>query len=109
MSTQVEALSPERASLLATSLSPSSISSQHHSLPLATGAYQSSKRYQFEGQIVAFPDDSQWRIGSPLSSLALQQTFSPCEARQVFTATCVDDPLGIYDDMQKAVVKLKFQ
>ncbi|KAJ4366342.1 hypothetical protein N0V83_007978 [Neocucurbitaria cava] len=41
--------------------------------------------------------------------MELQQMSSPCEARQVFTAVCVEDPLGCYRDMNEAVVKIKFQ
>jgi hypothetical protein len=41
--------------------------------------------------------------------MALQQTCTPCEARQVFTVSRVADPRGFYGDIDEAVIKLKLQ
>lgn len=63
----------------------------------------------FIGQMMNFADGSRWLLQEALSQIALQQNVSPCEARQVFTAVCVDDPLGRYRDIGEAVIKIKFQ
>ncbi|EAT81183.1 hypothetical protein SNOG_11475 [Parastagonospora nodorum SN15] len=52
---------------------------------------------------------SRWQIEAPLSQIAPQQTRSPCEARQVFTAACIEDPSEIYGALDLAVIKIKFQ
>jgi hypothetical protein len=65
--------------------------------------------YKFEGQVFEFPDQSRWLIDRPLSDMAIQQTCSPCEARQVFTAICTADPRGFYIGIEEAVIKVKVQ
>jgi hypothetical protein len=63
----------------------------------------------FKDTLVQFTDGSRWLIQKPLSNLKLQQTHSPCEARQVFTAQCLEDPMNKHEHNQQAVVKIKFQ
>jgi hypothetical protein len=68
-----------------------------------------SEGYKFQDQVIEFEDESRWLISEPLSKMALQQTCSPCEARQVFTAIRSADPHGYYGDIEEAVIKVKFQ
>jgi hypothetical protein len=60
----------------------------------------------FVGKHFNISDGTRWQIRAPLSHITLQQVFSPCEARQVYTATCVDEPWKSYGEV---VVKVKFQ
>ncbi|KAH4066842.1 hypothetical protein HBH50_143790 [Parastagonospora nodorum] len=69
----------------------------------------SREDHAFDGQIFTFSDKSRWQIEAPLSQIAPQQTRSPCEARQVFTAACIEDPSEIYGALDLAVIKIKFQ
>jgi hypothetical protein len=54
-------------------------------------------------------DESRWKVGERLSARKLQQEYSPCEARQVFTATCVDDPEEKHPSSREAIVKIGYQ
>jgi hypothetical protein len=68
-----------------------------------------SEGHTFEGNRITLLSESRWLIRQALSHRVLQQTFSPCEARQVFTAIRVADPLGTYFDIEEAEVKIKYQ
>jgi len=63
----------------------------------------------FEATTVQFPDGSRWVMADPLSQINLQQTCSPCEARQVFTALCLEDPTTRHIRGEEAVIKTKFR
>jgi hypothetical protein len=60
----------------------------------------------FKGRIFSITDGTRWRVLEPLSEVKLQQDFSPCEGRQVYTCVCLDKPWSSYAE---AVVKIKFQ
>lgn len=103
----------EESTLPLAETSPSKLASSLSSLtlPLAHAGQEAAINGEpcpFRGRVVEFPDGSRWQIGEPLSRLALQQKTSPCEARQVYAATCLADPEESYDEME-AVVKIKFQ
>jgi len=112
MSTRVSTSTSEVSSPLLVEASPPtatrllSQSSLHHA---PVSGISDSEVYVFDGQIFTFSDKSRWQIEAPLSEVALQQTRSPCEARQVFTATCIEDPSEIYGALDLAVIKIKFQ
>ena len=63
----------------------------------------------FEGLIVHLADKSQWEIMEPLSEPKYQDVIAPCEATQVFTCICVEDPQGAWTEVPEAVVKVKYQ
>ncbi|KAF2751243.1 hypothetical protein M011DRAFT_455284 [Sporormia fimetaria CBS 119925] len=65
----------------------------------------------FLGMIVTFEDEFRWKIIKALSSLQSQRVIPPYEARQVLTCVCVEDPKGVYSEVDKreAVMKIKYQ
>ncbi|KAF2277877.1 uncharacterized protein EI97DRAFT_465993 [Westerdykella ornata] len=66
------------------------------------------KKCSFEGRIITCEDGSSWKIAAPVSSPRYQRVNSPCEATQVYTCICVEDPTGNHDGLE-AVVKVKYQ
>ena len=63
----------------------------------------------FEGGSICFSDKSQWQVQKPMSYIELQRTDVPCEARQVFSAICLEDPGAKHSSGEKAIMKIKFQ
>ncbi|KAI4612148.1 uncharacterized protein J4E87_010338 [Alternaria ethzedia] len=60
----------------------------------------------YVGKIFRTTKDARWRILAPLSTLEFQDDHSPCEARQVYTCVCLDEP---WKAIGECVVKVKFQ
>ncbi|KAI4912192.1 hypothetical protein J4E85_011126 [Alternaria conjuncta] len=60
----------------------------------------------FVNRIFRLADKTRWKILKPLSLLEFQEDFSPCEARQVYTCVCLDEP---WKDVGECIVKIKFQ
>jgi len=60
----------------------------------------------YVGKIFRIADNARWKILAPLSKLQFQDEHSPCEARQVYTCVCLDEP---WKDLGECVVKVKFQ
>lgn len=87
---------------------PYSSSADENPSPSSTTAPQQPCS-RFVGTVCNFLDGSSWMIGQPLSWVKLQQTFTPCEATQVFVCTCLEDLHGRYGDKKEAVIKIKFQ
>lgn len=63
----------------------------------------------FANHTVSLTDGSRWKILAPLSKRKYQQVVPPCEATQVFTCVCVEDPRRDYEGISEAVIKVKYQ
>jgi hypothetical protein len=63
----------------------------------------------FDGGSICFSDKLQWQVQEPMSHIEPQRTNVPCEARQIFSAICLEEPHNKHPSGERAVIKIKFQ
>jgi hypothetical protein len=112
MTTQADTTTTDRVSAMQPghSLSASvGLNPHSSSTPVIDMTSADSEGHTFQGNHITLLSEFGWLINQALSHRVLQQTLSPCEARQVFTAVSIADPLDTYSDIKDAVVKIKYQ
>ncbi|KAH3911336.1 hypothetical protein HBH56_133530 [Parastagonospora nodorum] len=78
---------------------------------ICADSFQISDRGEvgFLGIAVRFRHGSCWKLNRAVSEVKYQHGEPPYEARQVFEAVCVEDPKGLHNNAQEAMVKVKYQ